>query len=341
MQRHGDLFLVCNPPSLPLKERDLDGVYALPFTKMPHPSYRELVPAYEQIKTSITSHRGCYGGCAFCAITHHQGRFIQSRSEQSLVAEAGKLAGQVWFRGSVSDVGGPTANMYGTGCGNPRAQAVCTRESCLYPRPCGNLLVDGRRGAALLKKMRRVQGIKNVAVSSGVRYDLLALQPAYLKELLAHHVGGLLKVAPEHLVDRVTEIMRKPGRTAFDRFLALFREESRRLGKKQFVVPYLMSGHPGCTLGDMVDLALALKRSHLRVEQVQDFTPTPGTAATCMFHSGVDPSTGHEVHVPRTDREKMLQKSLLLTHIREERKNVLAALRECGREDAARELLGK
>ena len=340
-QRHGDRFLVCNPPSLPLKEYELDAVYALPFTKAPHPTYHEPIPAYEQIKTSITSHRGCYGGCAFCAITHHQGRGIQSRSERSIVAEVGKLTEQVWFRGSVSDVGGPTANMYGTGCGNPQAQAVCTRESCLYPSPCNFLVVDDRRGAELLRKVRKVRGIKNVSVSSGVRYDLLAHQPAYLRELMAHHVGGLLKVAPEHLVDRVTEIMRKPGRPAFDRFLGLFREESRRLGKKQFVVPYLMSGHPGCTLEDMVDLAIALKRSRLRVEQVQDFTPTPGTLATCMYHSGADPATGRKVYVPRSDREKMLQKALLLSHVPDERKNVIAALRECGREDAARELFSK
>ena len=331
-QRHGDRWLVCNPPSLPLMERELDAVYALPFAKAPHPSYSEPIPAYEQIKTSITTHRGCFGGCAFCAITHHQGKVIQSRSEQSILAEIGRLTEQQWFRGSVSDLGGPTANMYGTGCGNLPAQAVCARESCLYPRPCRHLAVDDRRGAELLKRVRKAPGVKNLAVSSGVRYDLLEQQPGYLRELLAHHVGGLLKVAPEHLVDRVTAIMRKPGRKSFDRFLALFREESARLGKKQYLVPYLMSGHPGCTLDDMVELALALRKYGLRVEQVQDFTPTPGTLATCMYHTGLDPFSGTEVHVPRSDREKLLQKALLLAHLPDERKNVMAALRACGRE---------
>lgn len=338
VQMHGDRWLICNPPALPLTEQEMDAVYALPFAKAPHPSYKEPIPAYEQIKTSITSHRGCFGGCAFCAITHHQGKVIQSRSERSILAEVEKLAGQRWFRGSVSDVGGPTANMYGAGCGSTQAREACTRASCLYPLPCRYLAADDRRAAELLKRVRKVQGVKNVAVSSGVRYDLLERQPAYLRELLSHHVGGLLKVAPEHLVDRVTAIMRKPGRKSFDRFLAMFRDESARLGKKQYLVPYLMSGHPGCTLDDMVELALALKRSGLRVEQVQDFTPTPGTLATCMYHTGIDPFSGQAVYVPRSDREKILQKALLLSHVPEERKNVMAALKAGGREAVAAEL---
>ncbi len=337
-QRHGDRWLVCNPPALPLSERELDAIYALPFAKAPHPSYREPIPAYEQIKTSITSHRGCFGGCAFCAITHHQGKIIQSRSEQSVLAEVGRLAEQAWFRGRVSDLGGPTANMYGAGCGDPVAQAACRRESCLYPHPCVHLVADDRRGANLLRRLRNVAGVRSVSVSSGVRYDLLERQPAYMRELLSSHVGGLLKVAPEHLVDRVTSVMRKPGHTSFDRFLALFRAESRRLGKRQAIVPYLISGHPGCTLDDMVELALALKRHHLNVEQVQDFTPTPGTLSTCMYHTGIDPFTGKKVYVPRSDREKLLQKALLLTHIPGERKNAMAALAACGREAAATEL---
>lgn len=337
-QLHGDRWLLCNPPAMPLAEHELDSVYALPFTKAPHSSYKEPIPAYEQIKTSITSHRGCFGGCAFCAITHHQGKVIQSRSERSILDEIGRLAEQRWFRGAVSDLGGPTANMYGTGCASPRMMAACKRESCLYPHPCKHLAADDRRAAGILKRAGKIRGLKNVAVSSGVRYDLLERQPEYLRELLAHHVGGLLKVAPEHLADRVTAIMRKPGRKAFDRFLSLFREESARLGKKQYIVPYLISGHPGCTLDDMVELALALKRSHLRVEQVQDFTPTPGTLSTCIYHTGIDPFTGKAIHVPRSEREKRLQKALLLSHIQEERRNVMEALRTCGREVVAAEL---
>lgn len=341
LQRHGDRWLVCNPPAMPLTESEMDAVYALPFTKAPHPSYREPIPAYEQIKTSLTTHRGCFGGCAFCAITHHQGRFIQSRSITSVQQEVRRLAEQKWFRGSISDVGGPTANMYGLRCGDASARSVCRRESCLFPRPCRNLVMNGRPAADLLRKVREIPGVKHVAVASGVRYDLLSRQPDYLKELLAHHVGGFLKVAPEHAVDRVTSIMRKPGRKTFEAFLEMFRRESGRLEKRQHVVPYFISGHPGTTLDDMVELALFLKRSNLRVEQVQDFTPTPGTLATCMYHTGLDPVTGAPVYVPRGDREKRLQKSLLLAHLPGERTTILQALRTCGREDAAGELLGR
>ncbi|HEY6838212.1 MAG TPA: YgiQ family radical SAM protein [Geobacteraceae bacterium] len=340
VQQHGDRFLVCNPPALPLSESELDGVYSLPFTKLPHPSYRQQIPAFEQIKSSITLHRGCFGGCSFCAITHHQGKIIQSRSIASVVREVEALGGLKWFRGTVSDLGGPTANMYGCGCDSPEALVECRRDSCLYPRPCKNLRMSDKRAVELLRQVRRLAGIKHALVSSGVRYDLLARQPGYFRELLSHHVGGLLKVAPEHLTDRVVAAMHKPGRREFEQFLAAFREESARIGKKQHVIPYLMSGHPGSTLGDMVDLALLLRKYRLRVEQVQDFTPTPGTLSTCMYHTGIDPFTGEAVYVARDDREKRLQKSLLLCHVPEERKYVLEALKKCRREDAAAELLG-
>jgi uncharacterized radical SAM protein YgiQ len=340
IQRHAERYLVCNPPAEPLSEKALDAVYALPFNKAPHPSYSAPIPAYEQIRTSITTHRGCFGGCAFCAITHHQGKTIQSRSEASVLQELERLTVQPWFRGSVSDIGGPTANMFGLSCGDRAAGAVCRRESCLYPRPCGNLVTDDGRSSRLLANARKVSGVKHIAVSSGVRYDLLERQPKYLRELVGHHVGGLLKVAPEHLTDRVTAVMRKPGRASFERFREAFAKESGRIGKKQHIVPYFISGHPGCTLADMVDLALMLKRWGMQVEQVQDFTPTPGTLATCIYHTGVDPFTGETVYVAKTDREKGLQKSLLLYHIPEERKNCLQALRECGREAAAAELFG-
>jgi uncharacterized radical SAM protein YgiQ len=340
-QLHGNRRLVCNPPGMPLSEQELDGVYALPFTKAPHPSYREPIPAFEQIRTSITTHRGCFGGCAFCAITHHQGKIIQSRSAASIIREIERLSQHPWFRGSVSDVGGPTANMYGLRCSSPAAQAECRQESCLHPRPCPRLVTDDHQLVALLEKVRQVAGVKHVAVSSGVRFDLLERQPAYFSVLLARHVGGLLKVAPEHCVDRLLHLMRKPGKRAFEEFLARFRGESRRLGKRQAIVPYLLSGHPGCTMADMVELALFIRRQGLKVEQVQDFTPTPGTLATCMYHAGIDPFTGKAVHVPRSDREKRLQKALLLSHVPEERRNVMVALKECGREAMAAELLGK
>lgn len=338
-QHHGKRRLLCNPPSLPLAEDELDAIYALPFEKAPHPAYKEKIPAYEQIRSSITSHRGCFGGCAFCAITHHQGKIVQSRSEKSILREARELSAFAWFKGSISDVGGPTANMYGLSCGNFTRSQLCRRNSCLYPEICKHLNCSGSRGAALLRHMRDLPGIKHIAVSSGVRYDLLEHQPEYGRELLAAHVGGLLKVAPEHLVERVTDLMRKPRRSSFEKFLEFFRKESSRLGKKQYVVPYLMSGHPGCTLSDMVDLALFLRQMGLRSEQVQDFTPTPGTLSTCIYFTGMDPFTGEKVYVPRSDKEKQLQKSLMLYHLPEERKNVLQALKLCGRESAASLLL--
>ncbi|QEM70276.1 YgiQ family radical SAM protein [Geobacter sp. FeAm09] len=335
VQPHGDRLLVCNPPAFPLNQAELDRVYALPFEKSPHPSYREPIPAWEQIKTSITSHRGCFGGCAFCAIALHQGKVIQSRSEASIVAEVDAMVRQGWFRGSISDVGGPTANMYGLACKNPAAMRACRRESCIYPAVCAHLDTADKRAVALLQRVRSHQGVKHVAVSSGVRYDLLERQPGYFRELVGHHVSGLLKIAPEHLAEHVTALMRKPGRKAFERFLARFREESIRLGKRQHLIPYLISGHPGCTVADMLDLALALKKLGLAVEQVQDFTPTPGTLSTCMYYTGIDPENGKRVHVPASDREKGQQKALLLWHQPGERGKVLEALREMGREDAA------
>jgi len=340
VQRHGDRLLISYPPALPLSEADMDAIYALPFEKAPHASYLEKIPAWEQIKTSITSHRGCFGGCAFCAIAMHQGKTIQSRSENSILAEVRELADKTWFRGSISDVGGPTANMYGLFCGNAEANRLCRRASCLFPAICKHLESSDKRVVGMLRKVRGVAGVRHVAVSSGVRYDLLERQAAYFQELVAHHVSGLLKVAPEHFAEHVTDLMRKPGRKSFETFLRRFRDESDRIGKRQQIVPYLISGHPGCTLSDMLELALALKTLGFRVEQVQDFTPTPGSLSTCMFHTGIDPDSGKAVHVPRSDREKGLQKALLLWHQPAERNKVLEALRELGREDLAGDLLG-
>ena len=340
VQRHGDRLLISLPPALPLSEAEIDAVYALPFEKAPHPSYQEQIPAWEQIKTSITSHRGCFGGCAFCAIAMHQGKIIQSRSEQSIVSEIRELTEKNWFRGSISDVGGPTANMYGLNCGNSEAHRTCRRASCLFPAICKHLDSTDKRAAGLLRKARAVDGVKHVAVSSGVRYDLIERQTSYFRELIGHHVSGLLKVAPEHFAEHVTALMRKPGRKAFESFLQRFRDESDRIGKRQHIVPYLISGHPGCTLADMLELALALKTLGFRVEQVQDFTPTPGSLSTCMYYTGIDPDSGKKLYVPRTDREKGLQKALLLWHQPGERNKVLEALRELGKESMAAVLLG-
>jgi uncharacterized radical SAM protein YgiQ len=333
VQPHADRFIVCNPPAVPLSTKELDAVYSLPFTRQPHPAYTEPIPAFAQINTSLTTHRGCFGGCSFCAITYHQGKFIQSRSTASVVAELQTLVKKPWFRGTVSDLGGPTANMYGTSCAASDGGRSCRRPSCLYPKICPNLCSDDRAAVCLLKKASAQTGIKTLTVTSGIRHDLLALQPAYFQELIERHVGGLLKVAPEHLVDTVTGLMRKPGKESFVRFLERFREVSRHLGKRQTVVPYLMSGHPGCSLDDMVLLANELRMLGVKVEQVQEFTPTPGTAATCMYYTGIDPDSGKQVYVARSDRDKILQKSVLLWHLPEERQKVVKMMRESGRTD--------
>lgn len=339
LQEHGTRTLVVNPPALPLSEADLDRIYALPFQKLPHPAYREPIPAYEQIRFSITSHRGCFGGCAFCAITHHQGKLIQSRSEASILAEIDALTGHPDFRGTLTDIGGPTANMYGLDCGDAEARKLCRRSGCLFPKPCKHLRVSDRRAVHLLEQARRHDRVKHLFVASGVRFDLLERQPDYFDALLTRHVGGLLKVAPESTSEAVTRVMRKPGPGIFIDFLRRFREHSAAAGLRQAVVPYLIAGHPGCTLSDMVDVALFLREQRLRVEQVQEFTPTPGTLSTCIYHTGRDPLTGEVLHVPRTEKERKLQKALLLWHLPEQRALVAEALRLAGRERDGRVLL--
>lgn len=337
-QAHGSRWVVVEPPAEPLSEAELDQVYALPFSKRPHPSYQASIPAYEQIRFSITTHRGCFGGCAFCAISQHQGKAIQSRSEASVLAEIEAMTRLPEFRGTVSDVGGPTANMYGLRCTNAAARAKCQRVGCLHPKPCPHLATDDERAVRLLERIRRQPGVKHAFVASGVRYDLLALQQRYFDALLQHHVGGLLKVAPEALDPGVTQVMRKPEAALFKSFLEEFRAANRRLGLRQGVVPYFIAGHPGSTLNELVEVARFLKQERLQVEQVQEFTPTPGTLATCIYHTGVDPLSGAAVTVVKSPRELRLQKALLLWHLPENRPDVLLALRQCGREEVAREL---
>jgi len=338
-QGHGTRTLVVNPPAFPLSEEQLDRLYSLPFRKTPHPSYDQPIPAYEQIRFSITSHRGCFGGCAFCAITHHQGKLIQSRSESSILAEVDALTEHPDFRGTITDIGGPTANMYGLDCGDEQAKQVCRRSGCLFPKPCKHLRVDDRRAVRLLDRVRRHARVKHVFVASGVRYDLLERQPDYFDALLSRYIGGLLKVAPESTSAAVTKVMRKPGPQIFINFLQRFRERSAAAGLRQAVVPYLIAGHPGATLSDTVDVALFLREHHLRVEQVQEFTPTPGTLSTCIYHTGRDPLTGEKLYVARTEKERKLQKALLLWHLPEQRALVAEALRLAGREREGRVLL--
>jgi uncharacterized radical SAM protein YgiQ len=323
-----------------LDQARLDRLYSLPFQRRPHPDYSETIPAFEQIRHSVTSHRGCCGGCAFCAIAQHQGKFIQSRSEQSIFQEVQRLAADDGFRGTVSDVGGPSANMYGMRCGNPEARRQCRRDGCLFPEPCPHLQADDRAAVKLLKRLRDIKGVRHLFIASGVRLDLLEKQPRYQRQLIADHVSGLLKVAPEALCEELTRIMRKPGPVIFENFLARFREQSQACAKRQSVVPYLIAGHPGSTLEHMVETALLLRRLGLQVEQVQEFTPTPGTLSSCLYHTGCDPFSGAAVHIPRSDRERRLQKALLLSHLPENRAAVREALKRCGREDDGSLLLG-
>ena len=337
-QAHADRLVVCNSPGLPLTSDELDAVYGLPFSREPHPCHREPIPAFDQIKCSITTHRGCFGGCSFCAITMHQGTFIQSRSLQSVQQEVASITGKSWFKGQISDLGGPTANMYGLACGAKDSGHGCRRPSCLHPAICPNLDCSDVKAAGLLQKVRGMPAVRQLVVSSGVRHDLLERQPNYFRELVAHHVGGLLKVAPEHLSTSVAAMMRKPDGAVFERFLTRFRDESAKVGKRQAVVPYLMAGHPGCSLDAMVELAGALQRLRLQVEQVQEFTPTPGTTASCMFYTGMDPTTGQTVYIARSDRERRLQKGLLLWHLPEERARARKLLQEMGRNDLLKRL---
>ena len=331
-QDHQGRTVVVNPPAMPLGEKQLDRIYSLPFLKRPHPKYSETIPAYEQIRFSITSHRGCCGGCAFCAIAHHQGKIIQSRSIQSITAEVDRLTRHPEFRGTVTDVGGPTANMYGMQCTSPEALTKCRRHSCLHPEICPHLKTADDKAVDLLQKLRANPAVKHLFIASGVRFDLLNHQSNYFNALVKYHVGGLLKVAPESSSPRVTKIMRKPGPEKFQQFLHRFRQKTASLEKKQAVIPYFISAHPGATLNDMIDVALFLQQNNLRVEQVQEFTPTPGSLATCIFYTGIDPYTGEQVHVPRSAQERRLQKALLLWHLPENQKDVIKALVTCHRE---------
>lgn len=337
-QKHGSRWVVVNPPAAPLKEEEMDGIYRLPFLRLPHPSYSEPIPAFAQIRFSLTLHRGCFGGCAYCAITCHQGKTIQSRSEASILEEVDSLVRHPDFAGTITDLGGPTANMYGLSCGGTKAGTECKRSSCLHPEICRHLVKSGRKYPGLLEKIRNHPKVKHAYVASGIRYDLLVHQQELFEILLKHHVGGLLKAAPETACDSVAKIMRKPGPKAFIDFLRQFRDINRRLGLRQAIVPYFIAAHPGCTISDMVDVALFLKEHRLTVEQVQEFTPTPGTLATCMYYTGKDPFTRKEVYVPRSAKERKLQKSLLLWHLPESRQDILDALKLCGREKDAGKL---
>jgi uncharacterized radical SAM protein YgiQ len=334
VQFHGREAVVATPPDLPLTEVQMDAVYDLPYTRRPHPSYTEPIPAYEMIKDSVTIMRGCFGGCTFCSITAHQGRIIQSRSQHSVLKEVKKLAADPEFKGVISDVGGPTANMYQMRCSRPEVEAKCKRLSCVHPSICKLLGTDHGPLVELMRKARAEPGIRKVFVASGLRMDLAQLSPEYVRELAEHHVGGRLKVAPEHTDAGVLERMKKPSIDNFGQFAKMFKKASAKAGKpKQFLVPYFIASHPGSDLAAMIDLAVYLKRNGYRPDQVQDFIPAPFDVATCMYYTGLDPFTKKPVGVARAMHDRKLQRALMQFFKAENYFAVREALTKAGRGD--------
>ncbi len=313
-QKTDDLWVVQNPPAYPLTTSELDTVYELPYTRRIHPMYEEAgVPAVEEIVFSINSCRGCYGGCSFCALTFHQGRTVQARSIESTVREAEIISKLPDFKGNIHDVGGPTANFSGPACDKQEKEGACLNRRCLTPKPCPNLKVDHKRYLKMLKSIAMVDGIKRVFVRSGLRFDYIMLDKdtTFFQHLVKNNVSGQLKVAPEHVSKKVLKTMGKPQREVYDAFKAQFEKFSARSGKKQYIVPYFMSSHPGCSLKEAVELAEYLRDTGYRPQQVQDFYPTPGTISTCMYYSGYDPFTMEKVYVPRNPEEKAMQRALM------------------------------
>ena len=334
VQFHDRQAVVQTPPSVPLSQAEMDAVYDLPYTRRPHPSYTEPVPAHEMIKDSVTILRGCFGGCTFCSITAHQGRIIQSRSPESVMKEVEKLAADPDFKGIISDIGGATANMYAMRCSRPEVEAKCKRLSCVHPTVCKLMTTDHGPLIELMREVRNVDGIRKVLVSSGIRMDLAQLSPEYVRELAEHHTGGRLKVAPEHTSPKVLDLMKKPSIDNFGVFVEQFRQASADAGKpKQQIVPYFISSHPGTDLAEMIDLALYLKRNGYRPDQVQDFIPAPFDIATCLYYTGIDPFTKKEVHVAKGINDRKMQRALMQFFKPENYFTVREALIQAGRSD--------
>ncbi len=337
VQKHSDRYVVQNPPAYAMTVKEMDRVYSLPYERTYHPSYEKYggIPAIKEVEFSITSHRGCYGGCSFCALNFHQGRAIQNRSRQSIMSEAVKLTWLPGFKGYIHDVGGPTANFRHAACIKQKEMGVCKGKQCLYPEPCKNLIVDHSEYLGLLKRVREIPGVKKVFIRSGIRYDYLMLDKndEFFMELCKHHISGQLKVAPEHVVDRVLDRMGKPGRRVYDKFVKRFYEINKKIKKEQYIVPYMISGHPGSDLKAAVELAEYLRDLGHMPEQVQDFYPTPATLSTCMFYTGLDPRDMKKVYVPRLPKEKAMQRALLQYRKPENYELVYEALKMTGRDE--------
>lgn len=330
-------YLVQNRPAMPLSREELDKTYALPFTRLSHPSYDAQggVPALQEVRFSLSAVRGCFGACHFCALTFHQGRIVTSRSEKSLLEEARLLTTLPDFKGYIHDVGGPTANFRSPACEKQLREGVCKKRQCLFPTPCKNLRVSHKELVGLLRKMRVLPGVKKVFIRSGLRFDYLMADkdPTFLGELCRYHISGQLKVAPEHISPNVLDTMGKPRREVYDRFVQRYEAINRSLGMKQYLVPYLMSSHPGSTLSDAVLLSEYLRDTGHQPEQVQDFYPTPGTLSTCMYYTGLDPRTLKPVYVPKTPHEKAMQRALMQWKNPKNHALIREALRLCSRED--------
>jgi uncharacterized radical SAM protein YgiQ len=340
VQRHGDRDLWLNPPPIPLRTKEFDTVYELPYTRQPHPAYGDAkIPAWEMIRFSVIIQRGCFGGCTFCSITEHEGRIIQNRSEDSIIREIENIRDRTpGFTGVISDLGGPTANMYRLACKSPAIESACRRPSCVFPGVCPNLNTDHSALIGLYRRARTLPGVKKVLVASGVRYDLAVESPEYIKELVTHHVGGYLKIAPEHTENGPLNKMMKPGIGTYHRFKELFDKYSKEAGKEQYLIPYFIAAHPGTTDRDMLNLALWLKGNQLRVDQVQNFLPSPMATATAMYHSGRNPlrrvtRTSETVDVPKGIKVRRLHKAFLRYHDAENWPVLREALKRMGRAD--------
>lgn len=332
------VYVVQNPPQPPLNEQELDDIYELPFENEWHPSYDSMggIPAFKEIKFSVVSSRGCFGGCSFCALTYHQGRQVRARSIESIVREVEKLTQKPDFKGYIHDVGGPTANFRGPACTRQLRAGVCTNRDCLYPAVCRNIKADHTDYLKLLRAVRNVDGVKKVFIRSGIRYDYLLADPKadeFIEELCRYHISGTLKVAPEHISPDVLYYMRKPSKELFIEFDKKYKETNRRLGKKQYLIPYLISSHPGSTLDDAVELAVFLKEYGFVPDQVQDFYPTPATLATCMYYTEIDPLTMKPVYVAKNMEEKRMQRALIHYNKKENRELVIKALKKTGKVD--------
>jgi uncharacterized radical SAM protein YgiQ len=340
VQRHGERDVWLNPPPIPLTTKEMDAVYELPYQRVPHPSYgKAKISAYEMIRFSISIQRGCFGGCTFCSITEHEGRIIQSRSEDSVIREIETVRDRVpGFTGVISDLGGPTANMYRLACKSREIESACRLPSCVFPDICSNLNTDHSPLIKLYRRARELPGIKKILIGSGVRYDLAVKSPAYVKELVQHHVGGYLKIAPEHLRDGPLAKMMKPGMGAYYKFKELFDKYSKEAGKEQYLIPYFIAAHPGTTDEDMLELALWLKQNGFRADQVQAFLPSPMATATAMYHSGKNPlrkvtPASEAVYVPKGLKQRRLHKAFLRYHDANNWPMLRIALRRMGRGD--------